>query len=107
MQLSATLIERKPLRHTPTGVPVSEARVGHASEVIEAGTARQVELEIAVVALGDSAKWLNTAALGSGLRIDGFLAARSRNSRQAVLHVNTIEFIEGNENAQTLRQEEV
>lgn len=64
-------------------------------------------MEIAVVALGESAKWLNAAALGDRLGIDGFLAARGKSSRQLVLHVNTIEFIEGNENAQTLRQEKV
>jgi primosomal replication protein N len=95
------------LRHTPAGLPVSEARLQHASEVIEAGVPRQIEMEIAVLALGEQARWLDAAALGSELGIDGFLAQRGMNSRQVVLHVNTIEFIEGNENAQTLRQEEV
>ncbi len=95
------------MRHTPTGLPVSEALLEHASEVIEAGVARRIEMEIPVVALGEQSRWLDAAALGSGIRIDGFLARRGKSSRQVVLHVNTIEFLEGNENAQTLRQEEV
>lgn len=101
---AGSLSEKKALRYTPAGVPVVEGRVTHASEQIEAGLKRKVECELGVVALGETAKLLNAAQPGQNLRITGFLAARSRNSRQPVLHVITIEFLEGNENAQTLWQ---
>jgi primosomal replication protein N len=83
------------LRYTPAGVPVTEARVVHASEQMEAGLARKVECEIAVLALGDTARWLQAAPLASELRLCGFLAARSQHSRSLVLHVQQIEFLEG------------
>jgi len=59
---------------------------------------RQVECEIACVALGAPAGLLAAARLGDGLSVAGFLAARSLKSRTAVLHVKEIEFQEGNEN---------
>ncbi|MGL5631813.1 MAG: primosomal replication protein N [Azovibrio sp.] len=92
------LIEKSPLRYTPRGVPVSEARLGHQSEQLEAGLPRQVACEIALLALGDQASWLNSAPMGVGVKITGFLAARSRNSKTPVLHVQEIEFLEGKEN---------
>ena len=103
VRLSGQLIERKALRYTPAGVPVSEFRIGHQSEQIEAGLLRRVECELAVIALGVPARLVQELPLGAGVRIEGFLAARSRNSRQPTLHVNTIEFVEGNENAETLQ----
>ena len=50
------------------------------------------------VALGQMARVLAGSKPGDGLMLGGFLAARSRNSRTLVLHVNRIEFLEGNEN---------
>jgi len=37
--------------------------------------------------------------------VSGFLAAKSRNSKTPVLHVQTIEFLEGNENGSILQEE--
>lgn len=96
VELAGRLIERQALRYTPAGVPVSECRIGHESEQQEAGSARCVTLEIAAVALGDTARWLEGAAPGTLLRVQGFLAAKSRNSRLMVLHIEQIEFLEGN-----------
>jgi primosomal replication protein N len=93
------------LRFTPAGVPVSEGRLQHSSSQIEGGAERLVEVEIAVLALGESARWLQAAPLGGAVKLTGFLAARSRNSKAPVLHVNSTEFLEGNENG-TLLQEE-
>lgn len=59
---------------------------------------RQVECEVACVALGVSAGLLAAASLGDRLTITGFLAAKSLKSRSPVLHVKEIEFQEGNEN---------
>jgi primosomal replication protein N len=99
------LVERKALRYTPAGVPVSEGRLQHSSSQIESGAERLVELEIAVVALGENARWLQAAPLGGMVKVTGFLAAKSLNSRTPVLHVNTLEFLEGNENGSILQEE--
>lgn len=93
------------MRYTPAGVPVSEGVLQHSSQQIEADVPRQVECEIAVVALGESARWLEAAPLGGVVKLTGFLAAKSRNSKTPVLHVNSIEFLEGNENGSILQEE--
>jgi primosomal replication protein N len=62
---------------------------------MEADTKRLVEMEMAVVALGEAARWLQAAPIGGTVKITGFLAAKSRNSKMPVLHVNSIEFLEG------------
>ena len=77
----------------------------HQSEQMEAGSARRVECEIQVIALGEGARWLQAVSLGTAMQIKGFLAARSRNSRQLRLHATTIEFVEGREDG-TIFQEE-
>ena len=64
-----------------------------------------MEVEIAVVALGETARWLEAAPLGGMVKLTGFLAAKSRNSKAPVLHVNTLEFLEGNENGSILQEE--
>ena len=105
IELSGLLVERKTLRYTPAGVPVSEGWLQHRSSQIENGIERQVEVEIALLALGETARWLQAALLGGAIKVTGFLAAKSRNSKSPVLHVNTLEFLEGNENGSILQEE--
>jgi primosomal replication protein N len=105
LTLSGQLVERKALRYTPAGVPVSEGRLQHHSSQAESGVQRLVEVEIAVVALGEPARWLQAAPLGGAVSVTGFLAARGRSSRTPVLHINTLEFLEGNENGSILQEE--
>jgi len=93
--LSGQLAEKKALRYTPAGVPVSEAVLSHQSEQVEAGTVRQVTFELALLALGQSAQWLQGVPPGGAVTVTGFLAAKSRNSKTPVLHVTSIEFLEG------------
>lgn len=93
------------MRYTPAGVPVSEGWLQHSSSQIESGAERLVEVEIAVVALGENARWLQAAPLGGSVKLTGFLAAKSRNSKSPVLHVNTLEYLEGNENGSILQEE--
>ncbi|MDO9243661.1 MAG: primosomal replication protein N, partial [Rhodocyclaceae bacterium] len=81
-------------RYTPAGVPVIEFRVVHASEQSEAGTSRNVECELACVALGPTALLLKEASPGTGLTVSGFLAAKSLKQKMPVLHVTMIEFAE-------------
>ena len=84
------------MRYTPAGIPVSEAELKHASEVMEAGKMRKIEMQISVRALGEAARWLDAAEFGKPVEIDGFLAQKSMKSRQFVLHVNSLKFLEGN-----------
>jgi primosomal replication protein N len=93
--LSGTLVARDELRFTPAGVPVLEFRIRHASRQTEAGLARQVECELGAVALGPAGRLIAAAPFGIGMTVTGFLAARSARSRTPVLHVSTIEFVEG------------
>lgn len=93
------------MRFTPAGVPVTECLIGHQSEQIEAGSPRRVECEVQAIALGTTARWLQAASPGAALQLTGFLAARSRNSKQPRLHVITIEFVEGNQDGKVLQEE--
>ncbi|MQM34563.1 MAG: primosomal replication protein N [Candidatus Accumulibacter phosphatis] len=105
VELAGVLIERKALRFTPAGVPVVECLIGHQSEQVEAGSPRRVECEIAAIAVGATAQWLQAATPGAALHLTGFLAARSRNSKQPRLHVTMIEFVEGKQNGKILQEE--
>lgn len=84
---------------------MSEGLLQHTSEQVECGTSRQVDCEISLIALGQAAKWLDAAAVGTGIAVSGFLCAKSRNSRSLVLHVNTIEFLEGTKHGSILQEE--
>lgn len=95
LQLSGRISERKAIRHTPAGVMVSEFRLVHESEQLEAGKLRKVVAEVACVLLGDEARWFDALPLGSELKLTGFLAARSQHGRALVLHVTAIEQQEG------------
>jgi primosomal replication protein N len=93
--LGGKIVELDALRHTPAGVPVLKFRLSHESALNEAGAERKVDCEIAAVAFEREAKLLAAARLGSAVTVTGFLAAKSRTSRQPVLHATHIEFSEG------------
>ncbi len=84
------------LRYTPAGVPVVEFRLAHESERAEAGAMRKVRAEIDAVAFEAQARLLAAGPMGRLLKAEGFLCAKSRQSKKPVLHVTNIEFIEGN-----------
>ena len=94
--LSGQLIELSALRRTPAGLAVVEAKIAHHSKQLESGVERSVELEVAAVALGEWANLLCQAPLGIQLTVQGFFAARSQRSRQPILHLTAIEFLENN-----------
>jgi primosomal replication protein N len=93
--LGGRIVELDALRHTPAGVPVLKFRLSHESSLAEAGSERKVDCEITAVAFEREAKLLAAARLGSAVTVTGSLAARSRTSRQPVLHATHIEFSEG------------
>ena len=93
--LSGRLVELDALRHTPAGIAMLKFRLQHDSSQKEAGGERKVSCEIAAVAFEREAKLLAAAKLGSRVKINGFLAARSRTSKALVLHATEIEFEQG------------
>jgi primosomal replication protein N len=96
--LTGHLLELNTVRYTPAGVPVINFRVAHSSQQHEANSQRAVDCEISAVALGPTAQLMVGAKPGDAVRLTGFLAAKSLKSRSLVLHVNEIEFLEGNQN---------
>jgi primosomal replication protein N len=89
----ATLIARDSLRHTPAGIPALECTLDHRSEQHEAQGMRRVECEMHAVAFGDVALALSRFAIGSALRLDGFIARRYRTGTSLALHVTHFEQI--------------
>ena len=53
--------------------------------------------ELGAVAFEAQARLLAGRPLGAALKLEGFLAAKSRRSKRLVLHVTNIEFMEGKE----------
>lgn len=92
--LSGEVTEVAELRYTPAGIPLLAFTVKHASQQNEAGMNRQVECEVPAVAMAKMAEQAKGLKLGSHARVAGFLAKRSLNSRQLILHVNELEIIE-------------
>ena len=93
--LSGNLIELDALRYTPAGIPVVNFRLSHASEQTEAGHTRTVQCEVAGLAFEREARLIAAAKPGMQVRVTGFLASRSRDSKLPVLHATNIEFVEG------------
>lgn len=96
--LDGVIAECGVLRRTPAGMPALEFRVEHVSRQIEAGIERQVRCEVSALALGEAALSAQARRPGDSVMLTGFLAARSARHAGLVMHVNTIEILEGTEN---------
>jgi primosomal replication protein N len=96
LRLTARIAELLPLRRTPAGVQVAGCVLTHESRQRESGLDRDVSVELQAVAVGDLASVLANAGPGVNVTVTGFLAAKSLRSRAPVLHLNKIEFVEGN-----------
>lgn len=84
--LTAGLEQVQALRHTPSGLPVLDMQLLHASMGQEAGGQRQIALVIKAVAFGVQAERLGRQALGSLWDFQGFLA-QGRNGKGVVFHI--------------------
>ncbi|HEY3538341.1 MAG: primosomal replication protein N [Trinickia sp.] len=93
LQLTASVIEREPLRYTPAGVPIASCTLQHHAEVVEAGIARQVELTMPAVAAGAASGQLESCEMGVEALFTGFLAKKSRNARTLVFHITELQDI--------------
>jgi primosomal replication protein N len=92
VRLNGQVVVREALRHTPAGVPILTFVVKHESTQVEAGVSRQVGFEVDAMAVGEVAQRMDTVQAGGKVRLQGFLASRSRLSARIVLHVNQFEF---------------
>ena len=89
--LTAALVEREAIRYTPAGVPIVGLKLSHQSVQREAGADRTIELEISAIAADRLALRMDRVALGSDLKLEGFLAPRRRNVKALVLHITDFE----------------
>lgn len=91
LTLTAQLRERDALRFTPSGVAVTEAVFHHEGEVTEAGVVRLISIEVDTITVGALAQRVQALALGSAVKLTGFIAPRSRRSRKLRIHITDIE----------------
>ncbi len=92
VQLQARVLEVKPLRHTPAGLPALDLVLQHQSEIMEASHPRMIELIIHARALGETAKFMSGISMGSEIRVKGFLAQARKNSGRVILHIQSVQF---------------
>jgi len=93
LELAGEVTEVAELRYTPAGIPLLAFILKHASQQSEAGMKRQVECEIPAVAMAKLAEQAGELRLGNNVRVAGFLAKKSLNSRQLILHIDELEII--------------
>lgn len=93
VRLRAKLVALGELRYTPAGLAVLQASLRYQGAVTEAGAERQLDFEVAALAVGDAAQRLGHQALGTELDLEGFLAPRRRRSPTLVLHITEFKAI--------------
>lgn len=93
VEIEGSIAALDSVRYTPAGIPIIELKITHASEQVEAGKPRQVELEMAAVAAGELTGRLGKTPLGARIRASGFLAHKGKARIQLVLHITEFEYI--------------
>jgi len=91
VRLQVVLSAMQSLRYTPAGVAMIDAVLSHRSSQVEAGHARQVEFDLSARFADRQAERLSRTALGSALKVQGFMAARRKGSKALLLHVTEFE----------------
>ena len=88
--LTAQLVERGALRHTPAGLPALDLSLKHESEVLQDGQPRKVWMEIKARAIGEVTARVARLEMGSSHGFAGFLGSQ-RNGRGIVFHVTELD----------------
>ncbi len=88
LALVAVVVQVQNLRYTPAGIPVLNFVLEHESRQIEAGTLRQVNLQMRAVVFGDMANTLSREPLMQAMEFHGFLA-HARASKGVVFHIQS------------------
>lgn len=89
--IRGTLTDVAPLRYSPAGVPIAEARLAHQGETGQAGQTRHTACELTLQAAGELAGQLAGMRPGSTVGVEGALTRRSARSSQLIVLVNRIE----------------
>ena len=87
VELSGQIAEMAAMRYTPAGLPAQDLLIEHRSQVLEAGSRREVALRLRAVAFGTEAERLARRPLGTAGRFSGFLAP-ARGGKHPVLHIH-------------------
>ena len=90
LELTARIAEASPLRYTPAGIPAANFVLEHESEMVEAGSTRQVKLTVRALAFGTLAEQTGRLTLGKTYRFTGFLV-NARGSKSVVFHIQTVD----------------
>jgi len=93
--IEGELAESDALRFSPAGIPILRFRIRHQSRQREAGSVLETGFELEVMAFDAQARLLATTALGTMLKIRGFLDRKTRSGRAIVMHAREIEFVVG------------
>ena len=94
LEITGSLMERDALRMTPARIPVLVFKIAHSSRQLELEVEREVRCELGVKAVGPLAQQIAAIPMGSVMRLEGFLAARSARNPNPVLHVTRYELLE-------------
>jgi len=65
--------------------------LAYAGEVMEAGSPRQIRLEMPAIAIGDTALAVERLSAGTSVVWKGFLAPKKQGSKQLDFHVTAFE----------------
>ncbi|WP_332778451.1 primosomal replication protein N [Polaromonas sp.] len=90
VELTACIAEASPLRYTPAGLPAANFVLEHESEMVEAGSTRQVKLTVKAVAFGTLAEQTGRLTMGQAFRFSGFLV-NARGNKSVVFHIQAID----------------
>jgi primosomal replication protein N len=90
-ELVAEVVERQAVRMTPAGLAVLSLTLSHRSSQIEAGSPRELALEVQALGIGAIAERLQALQLGQTFCFTGFIANKTRSIRSLIFHITDIE----------------
>ncbi|WP_372826490.1 primosomal replication protein N [Polaromonas sp.] len=90
VELTACIAEASPLRYTPAGIPAVNVVLDHESDILEAGSTRQVRLTMKAVAFGTLAEQAGRLPMGKAFMFTGFLV-NARGSKSVVFHIQAFQ----------------
>jgi primosomal replication protein N len=89
LQLSAAVVEKSPLRYTPSGLAALDFWLEQQVSIIDAGRPRQNQLRLKAVAFDQMAETLDRLPLGETRNFSGFLS-NARYGKSVVFHIQNL-----------------
>lgn len=94
--IEGLVVQLPETRVSPAGIPISRFALEHQSQCLEAGMPREVRFRLAIVASGrELQSVIGALAIGSQVRVEGFLARAGYRSEEhrLVLHTQSIQIL--------------